>query len=95
MSTLKQIAIDFKCSDGITAAVAREFAVSGIGRDLHSACKEVAENLVTNSKIVLRKQANNEKLASVQEELVKERAAEFVRNQGRIRELYFVCNEVG
>lgn len=92
-TAIKPINIEFKASDGITAAVAREFKVGGIGRDLRSACKEVADALITNSKIVLSKLARKEELHSEQEKLIKERAGEFVSNQGRIAE-YFDCHEV-
>lgn len=89
----KQFPIYIQQSDGITAAVCRVFEIGGIGRDRESACREVYDAIITNSKIIMSKVRLNEPLVSVQEERLKDRAEFFLANQSQISS-FFTCKDL-
>ena len=93
MNTNQQFPIFIQQSDGITAAVCRVFEIGGIGRDRESACKEVYDAIITNSKIILNKVRLKEPLASIQEEALKDKADFFLENQSNISS-FFICKDL-
>ncbi len=84
----KKLTIELQGCDGLTTATCPTLGIVGFGKSRDRALKEVFDSIITNSKVVIKKQESGEPLNLDRERMLSQLAQRFLEHQGDIQSLF-------